>query len=203
MPRAGQRVSTGRRNQRQVRPTRESSRPSTEARKHDSRDELRYYRDTPLAVLDAHGDRRGTGGRQRCDVDDSIPPYPFWPLIFVAAIPFLLAQSYVLPGRWSSLAPAITVGGWIGFYFARIFGLGGGGAWYMRSLPLLISVLVFLTEHGTRRLNERTGYRWFILQGVTGWIGFEMIPRPRPAYHHGQLCTRPGRAGSHPAQMAT
>ncbi|MFH2103358.1 MAG: hypothetical protein ABIJ39_08400 [Chloroflexota bacterium] len=34
----------------------------------------------------------------------AFPPYPFWPLIFIAAIPFLLAQSHVLPGKWSSLA---------------------------------------------------------------------------------------------------
>ncbi|MBN1428489.1 MAG: apolipoprotein N-acyltransferase [Anaerolineae bacterium] len=105
----------------------------------------------------------------------SFPPYPFWFFIFVAAVPFLVAQYRVLPDRWSALAPALAIGGWIGFYFTKIFGFGGGGAWYMRTLPLWIGALVFLMERGNRPLHERTAYRWFVLQGVVGWIGFEMI----------------------------
>lgn len=105
----------------------------------------------------------------------AFPPYSFWPLIFVAAIPFLTAQYCILPAKWSSLAPAIAIGGWIGVYFTNIFGLGGGGAWYMRTLPLWIGAFVFLMERRNRTLHERTAYRWFVLQGVTGWIGLEMI----------------------------
>jgi len=105
----------------------------------------------------------------------AFPPYPLWPAIFVAAVPFLVAQHCVLPRRWSALAPAIAIGGWIGMYFSKIFGFGGGGAWYMRALPLLIAVFVFFLERSTRPLHERTDYRWFVLQGVVGWIGFEMI----------------------------
>lgn len=93
----------------------------------------------------------------------------------MAALPFLVAQYRILPERWSALAPALAVGGWIGFYFIKIFGFGGGGAWYMRTLPLWVGALVFLTERGNRPLHNRTAYRWFILQGVTGWIGFELI----------------------------
>jgi len=105
----------------------------------------------------------------------AFPPYAFWPLIFVAAVPFLIAQYRVLPRRWSSLAPAIAIGGWIGAYFTKVFGLGGAGAWYMRLLPLLVAAFVFLAERGNRALHERSAYRWFVVQGVVGWIGFEML----------------------------
>lgn len=105
----------------------------------------------------------------------SFPPYTFWPAIFIAAVPYLVAQYRILPARWSALAPALATGGWIGLYFTRIFGFGGGGAWYMRTLPLWIGVLVFFMEKGSRSLHERTAYRWFVLQGVASWIGFDML----------------------------
>jgi hypothetical protein len=28
---------------------------------------------------------------------------------------------------------------------------------------------------GNCAFNERTGYRWFVLQGVIGWAGIEML----------------------------
>lgn len=105
----------------------------------------------------------------------SFPPYTLWPAVFVAAIPYLVAQYRILPARWSALAPALATGGWIGLYFTRIFGLGGGGAWYMRTLPLWVTILVFFMEKGTRALHERTAYRWFVLQGVASWMGFDML----------------------------
>jgi apolipoprotein N-acyltransferase len=105
----------------------------------------------------------------------AFPPHNLWPLIGVAFVPMLLAQYRVMPRRWSSLAPAVAIGGWMGLFFTQVFGLGGGGAWYMRSLPLLIGGFTLLTEQGNRPLHERTGYRWFVLHGVVGWVGFEMI----------------------------
>lgn len=105
----------------------------------------------------------------------AFPPNPYWPLIFIACIPFLLAQYRVLPEKWSALAPALAIGVWIGVYFTKIFGFGGGGAWYMRAFPIIIFVISFFAERGNRALHERTNYKWLVLQGVTGWVGFEMI----------------------------
>jgi len=76
----------------------------------------------------------------------AFPPYNLWPLIGVAFVPMLLAQYRVMPRQWSSLAPAVAVGGWLGLFFTRLFGLGGGGAWYMRTLSLLIGGIVLLTD---------------------------------------------------------
>ncbi len=105
----------------------------------------------------------------------AFPPYDLWPLIGVAFVPMLLAQYRVMPRRWSSLAPAVAIGAWMGLFFTKMFGLGGGGAWYMRALPLLIGGFTLLTERGNRPFHEHTGYRWFVPHGVVAWVGFEMI----------------------------
>lgn len=45
----------------------------------------------------------------------------------------------------------------------------------MQAVPLIDAVMAFLIGMGDRRFHERTGYRWFVLHGVTAWIGLEMI----------------------------
>lgn len=104
----------------------------------------------------------------------AFPPHTLWPLIWVAFVPLLLAQYRVLPSRWAALAPAVAYGGWMGVYFTQIFGLGRG-AWYMQAWPLIVAALAFLMGRGDRPFHERTGYRWFVLQGAVAWIGLEMI----------------------------
>jgi apolipoprotein N-acyltransferase len=102
----------------------------------------------------------------------SFPPYHVWPFIWVGFVPMLVAQFRVMPRRFSSLASAITVGGWLGGYLTPIF---AGGGLYMTWLPLLIAVISYLTDSGVRAFHERTGYRWFVWYGALNWVGFEMI----------------------------
>ncbi|RME51862.1 MAG: hypothetical protein D6796_00090 [Caldilineae bacterium] len=102
----------------------------------------------------------------------SFPPYDFWPLIWVAFIPMLVAQYRVLPRKVSSLASAIAIGGWLGFYLTPIF---AGSGLYMTWLPLIVGVITFFTDRGMRAFHERTGYRWFVAHGALNWVGFEMI----------------------------
>lgn len=102
----------------------------------------------------------------------SFPPYGFWPLIWVGFTPMLVAQFRVMPRSVSSLAPAIAIGGWLGGYLTPIF---AGSGIYMAWLPLLIGVIVFFADRSSRAFHERTGYRWFILQGALSWVGIEMI----------------------------
>jgi len=104
----------------------------------------------------------------------AFPPHNLWPLIWFAFAPLLLAQYRVLPPRWAALAPAVAYGGWMGVYFTQIFGLGRG-AWYMQAWPLIVAALAFLMGRGDRPFHERTGYRWFVLQGAVAWLGLEMI----------------------------
>lgn len=55
----------------------------------------------------------------------SFPPYNQWPLIWVGFVPMMIAQFRVLPRRASSLASAVTIGGWLGGYLTPIFAGSG------------------------------------------------------------------------------
>jgi len=102
----------------------------------------------------------------------SFPPYNLWLFIWVGFVPMLVAQFRVMPRRVSSLASAITIGGWLGGYLTPIF---AGSGLYMTWLPLLIAGISYLTDSSVRAFHERTGYRWFIPYGALNWVGFEMI----------------------------
>jgi len=102
----------------------------------------------------------------------SFPPFALWPLIWVGFVPMQVAQFRVLPRKVSSLASAITVGGWLGGYLTPIF---AGGGLYIAWLPLVIALISFFADSGVRAFHERTGYRWFVGYGALNWVGFEMI----------------------------
>ncbi|OQX63757.1 MAG: hypothetical protein B5M51_04780, partial [Anaerolinea sp. 4484_236] len=102
----------------------------------------------------------------------SFPPYSFWLLIWIGFIPMLVAQFRVMPRKVSSLASAVTIGGWLGAYLTPIF---AGSGIYMTWLPLIIGVVTFFAGIGTRVFHERTGYRWFVWHGALTWVGIEMI----------------------------
>jgi len=102
----------------------------------------------------------------------SFPPYSLWPLIWFAFVPMLVAQFRVMPRKLSSLASAITIGGWLGGYLVPIF---AGSGLYMTWLPLLIAGIIYLADSGVRAFHERTSYRWFVAYGALTWVGFEMI----------------------------
>ncbi len=93
----------------------------------------------------------------------AFPPYDLWPLIWVGFAPMLLAQHRVLPTRVSSLAPAITLGGFFGAMFSPVFAGLPEIAGVMRWLPLAIGALVFFLQRDIRAFHTRTGYRWLPL----------------------------------------
>jgi len=98
-------------------------------------------------------------------------PYNVWPLIFVAFIPLIIAQYRVMPAKLSSLAPAVMIGAWLYLYFGPSFFPGG----IMLALPAIGFVVDLLTKKRLRAFHEQTHYRWFILEGVFNWVGFELI----------------------------
>jgi apolipoprotein N-acyltransferase len=102
----------------------------------------------------------------------SFPPYGVWPFIWVGFVPMLVAQFRVMPPKYSSLASAITIGGWLGGYLTPIF---AGSGLYMTWLPLLIGAIILVADSGVRAFHERSGYRWFIWYGAFNWVGIEMI----------------------------
>lgn len=101
-------------------------------------------------------------------------PYNVWFLAFFALLPMLIAQHRILPRKWSGLAPAIGVGGWLFVFLASMFG-GSPAARVIQIVVLVIIVVQVFTLPGVRRFHEQTNYRWFVLQGVADWVGFEMI----------------------------
>ena len=103
----------------------------------------------------------------------AFPPINIWPLIWVAAVPYLIAQHRLMPRKWAALAPGITFTIWLWPFLNHVFGSPDAPFWY-RHLGLFFGVLTFFTS-GERKFHELTGYRWFILQGVIAWVGFEMI----------------------------
>ena len=102
----------------------------------------------------------------------SFSPYGIWPLIWVAFVPYIIAQHRLFPHRWESLSFSIALLFWLGPYLARIFGDEAG--FFFKYLGVWIAVITFFL-HKERKFHELTRYRWFILQGVINWVGFEMI----------------------------
>lgn len=102
----------------------------------------------------------------------SFPPYGLWPLIWVALIPARIAQYRLFPNKWSNLGEGITLLVWLGPFLGRLFGTDNGP--FFTYLGIFIAILVFFIS-GDRKFNEFTGYRWFVLNGMAGWVGFEMI----------------------------
>ncbi|MEJ2265523.1 MAG: nitrilase-related carbon-nitrogen hydrolase [Anaerolineales bacterium] len=102
----------------------------------------------------------------------SFPPFGLWPLVWFAFVPYLFAQHRLFSRKWSSLAPAIALLLWLGPFMARLFGTEISP--FFTYLGVLIAILSFFAQK-ERKFHEITHYRWFILQGVFAWVGFEMI----------------------------
>lgn len=102
----------------------------------------------------------------------AFPPYGIWWLAWFAFIPGVFAQHRLLPVKYSSLAPAAYLLVWLGPYMARLFGTGFGP--FFTYLGVLIAILSYFTNR-ERAFIERTRYRWLVLQGIAGWVGFEMV----------------------------
>lgn len=108
----------------------------------------------------------------------AFPPYTIWPLVLFAFVPMLLSQYRVMPAQYSSLASAITMGGWLGIFFQNIFSINGTQAdlvWWMQGLPIIIGVINLLADKSKRAFHEQTRYRWFVVEGAVAWIGLEFI----------------------------
>lgn len=97
-------------------------------------------------------------------------------LIWVALVPMVVAQFRVLPPRWSALAPAIGVGGFVAGVFGGAF--PERAAWYMRALPLVVALLVLLLGLGERARRDRSGYATWPLSAAISWVVVEFVRVP-------------------------
>ncbi len=105
----------------------------------------------------------------------SFSPFNQWYLIFFSFIPLIVAQYWLFPGKHSSIASSIANALWVGIIFGPMFFFIEGAPWYMKGLPALVFALNYVTEKKLRIFSEKTRYRWFVIQGVVGWVSFEFI----------------------------
>jgi apolipoprotein N-acyltransferase len=103
----------------------------------------------------------------------AFPPINLWPLIFIAVTPYLIAQHRLMPRKWAAFAPTIAIGLWLWPFLYRIFGIPEA-PFYLKHMGLIVAVFTYFTST-ERKFHELTGFRWFILQGLAAWVGFEMI----------------------------
>ena len=101
-------------------------------------------------------------------------PYSIWPLAFVAFVPMLIAGQRILPLRWSGLGNGIGIGGWLVVFLILLFGMNQVALIFL-GVAVLISLISVFSMPSLRAFHERTGFRWFILEGAVGSAGVEMI----------------------------
>jgi len=102
----------------------------------------------------------------------AFPPYGLWWLAWFAFVPGIFAQYRLFPRKYGSLASGIYLLVWLGPYMARLFGTEFGP--FFTYLGVLIAILSYFMNT-ERAFVERTGYRWMVVQGIVGWVGFEMV----------------------------
>ena len=101
-------------------------------------------------------------------------PYSVWPLAFVVFVPMLIAEQRILPKRWSGLGRGLGVGLFLVVFLTTVFG-GGPTVWIFFAIPGVLVLISIFASPSLRTFHERTGYRWFILQGALDAAGIEMI----------------------------
>lgn len=89
----------------------------------------------------------------------AFPPFGIWPLIFIAWVPMIVAQHWVLPARLSGIALGVGIGS----FFAGYSGLTYSGfelwVWF---IPVVVGALIALLASGERHEHEKSHYARFI-----------------------------------------
>jgi hypothetical protein len=124
----------------------------------------------------------------------SFPPHDMWWLVGLAFVPMVVAEYRVLPEAWSALGPALGVGGFMAGYFGGLF--PERAAWYMKALPLLVTVVVFVASRGGRARRDRVGYAFLPAVAGTTWVALELARMPALGTWGFSATRSTGRRGS-------
>lgn len=120
----------------------------------------------------------------------AFPPFGLWPLIFVAFVPMVVAQHRVAPPRWSG----VMVGVGVGAYFAGQLSVGlhqDSVAIVFQLFPLYVGVFVAAVAWRSRRFQERTAYRWFIVSVPVAWVALDFLRAASPVSASGGTWANP------------
>ena len=101
-------------------------------------------------------------------------PYSVWPLAFIVLVPSQVAAYRILPPRWSGLGPGVAIAGFLGVFLISLFGVNQIAGIFL-AVAGLIGFISVLSVPRLRAFHERTGFRWFVLQGAIEMAGVEMI----------------------------
>jgi len=104
----------------------------------------------------------------------AFPPTNIWPFAFFCLVPMLVAQYRILPLKWSWIAPAIGGTLWVLWLVIMLFGVSAE-TWFILLIPVIAFLKDYFTTKSNRLFHESTQYRYFVLEGIFGWVGFEMI----------------------------
>ena len=104
----------------------------------------------------------------------AFPPANIWPFAFFCIVPMLVAQHRILPLKWSWIAPAIGGTLWVLWLVTMLFGISAETS-FILLIPIIALVKDYFTTKSNRLFHESTRYRYFVLEGTIGWVGFEMI----------------------------
>src|SRR5687768_5989917 len=88
-------------------------------------------------------------------------PLHLWWLVFVAFVPMIVAQHHVLPERWSGLALAVGIGGYITGYLVPL--LDPSFAWWMRVISAAVAIPLAFAGRADRSFHTNTARRWFLV----------------------------------------
>ncbi len=75
----------------------------------------------------------------------AFPPLNLWPFIFLAPIPYLIAQHRLLPRKLAPLAPTLAIGIWLWPFLYRIFNIPDA-PFVFQHMGLLIAGITYLTS---------------------------------------------------------
>jgi apolipoprotein N-acyltransferase len=103
----------------------------------------------------------------------AFPPYGAWPLIFVAWVPMLVAQHWILPRRWAWVAVGIGIGGYYAGYLRGV--IDPSFAWWVLCIPIVVVVAAGLGAIRDRPRQEATGYVHFVLGFPLLWTAAEFL----------------------------
>lgn len=101
-------------------------------------------------------------------------PHNQWYFSFIALVPMLYAQHKILPVKWSGLASATGIGGWLFIFLTEMFA-GNPAGRVIQIIVIVIILIDFFAVPGIVKFHRQTNYRFFILHGITEWVGIEMI----------------------------
>jgi apolipoprotein N-acyltransferase len=104
----------------------------------------------------------------------AFPPANVWPFAFFCLVPMLVVQHRIMPSKYAWIATGVGGDLWVLWLVTMLFGLKPETL-FIQLIPVIALVKDYFTAQGNRRFHESTRYRYFVLEGVFGWVGFEMI----------------------------